>query len=105
MTLPSRPSKRKRKKERETAHMFQEGKEEKPYLTVDEAMQVLGCARSTLSEWMKELHIQPKKFPRDRRLYLSRSDVLRIKRAREQPWLAEQYRSGEPGPDDSKRKH
>ena len=60
-----------------------EGKE---YLTYEEAMEHLGCKRSTLYTLITDLDIPTHKFKYDKRRYLAFADVERIKQIREKPW-------------------
>jgi excisionase family DNA binding protein len=62
-----------------------EGKE---YLTYEEAMEYLGCKRSTLYTLITDLGITTHKFKRDKRRYLAASDVMRLKEIKEKPWIA-----------------
>lgn len=62
-----------------------EGKE---YLTYEEAMEYLGCKRSTLYTLVTDLNIPTKKFKRDKRRYIAIADVKRMKELREKPWIA-----------------
>lgn len=60
----------------------------KPYLTWQEAMEFLGCKRSTLYQMVNNRDIPTHKFKYDKRRYFARADVERMKQLREQPWLA-----------------
>ena len=53
------------------------------YLTVDAAAEALGVNRSTWYYYKKQLNIAHKKFPLDRRKYVSQADFERIKSAKE----------------------
>ncbi len=64
--------------------------EEKAYLTYEEAMEYLGCKRSTLYSLVTDLDIPTHKFKRDKRRYLALADVKRLKELREKPWIADQ---------------
>jgi excisionase family DNA binding protein len=61
---------------------------DKDYLTYDEAMEVLGVKRSTLHTMIIDQGIQFYKFKYDKRRYLTRADVMRLKQIREKPWTA-----------------
>lgn len=61
---------------------------EKQYLTYEEAMQYLGCGRSTLYTLVTEHDIPTHKFKHDKRRYLAQADVKRLKEMRDNPWLA-----------------
>jgi len=56
--------------------------EEQEYIWVDDAAQALGVNRSTLYYYKKQLGIVHKKFPLDRRKYLSKADFERIRTAK-----------------------
>ena len=61
---------------------------EKEFLTYEEAMEYLGCKRSTLYNLITDLDIPTKKFKRDKHRYLALGDVKRLKQIRDKPWLA-----------------
>ena len=61
---------------------------QKEYLTIEEAGRELGWDRSTVYVKMKLLGIQRTKFHGNRRAYLSRNDVDRLKALKETPWTA-----------------
>jgi excisionase family DNA binding protein len=61
--------------------------EEKEFLTYEEAMNYLGCKRSTLYSLIVDLDVPTYKFKRDKRRYLALADVKRLKELREKPWL------------------
>lgn len=52
------------------------------YIWVDDAARTLGVNRSTLYYYKKQLNIEHKKFPLDRRKYISKSDLERIREAK-----------------------
>jgi hypothetical protein len=52
------------------------------YIWVDDAARALGVNRSTLYYYKKQLGIEHKKFPLDRRRYISKADLDRIKSAK-----------------------
>lgn len=52
------------------------------YITVDEAATTLQVSRTNMYYYMSQLEIEPKKFPLDRKSYLRRADLERIKVAR-----------------------
>jgi len=60
---------------------------EKDYLTYEEAMEVLGIKRSTLHTMITDQGIKFYKFKYDKRRYLIRADVMRLKQIREKPWI------------------
>jgi excisionase family DNA binding protein len=62
--------------------------ENKDYLTYEEAMEYLGCKRSTLYTLITDEEITTYKFPHNKRRYLASMDVERLKKLRETPWLA-----------------
>jgi excisionase family DNA binding protein len=63
--------------------------EEKEYLTYEEAMEYLGCKRSTLYTLIIDLDIPTHKFKHDKRRYIALADVKRMKQIRERPWIAD----------------
>ena len=63
--------------------------EEKEYLTYEEAMEYLGCKRSTLYTLIIDLDISTHKFKHDKRRYIALTDVKRMKQIRERPWIAD----------------
>ena len=48
-------------------------------LTIEQAMSEVKCSKATLYNYMNFLGIQRQKFPYDRRAYILKSDVERIK--------------------------
>jgi hypothetical protein len=48
-------------------------------MTIEQAMAGVGCSRATLYNYMNFLGIQRQKFPFDRRAYVLKNDVERIK--------------------------
>jgi excisionase family DNA binding protein len=74
--------------------------EEKKYFTYEEAMEYLGCKRSTLYTLVSDLNITTHKFKRDKRRYLALADVKKMKRIRENPWLEVEGEDGPAIPDD-----
>ncbi len=60
--------------------------QEKEYLTLDEAAEEIGMKRSTIYPYLRALNIQPEKFELDRKHYISRQNVERIKALKAQPW-------------------
>lgn len=62
--------------------------EQREYLTVEEAAEYVGVKRSTLYYYINQLGIGTHKFLLDRRTYIARTDVERIKEVKEKPWLA-----------------
>jgi excisionase family DNA binding protein len=60
--------------------------EEKEYLTVDEAADLISVTRATVYNYMSDLNIKTQKFGRNRQRYLSREQVKVIKDYKENPW-------------------
>jgi hypothetical protein len=56
--------------------------EQTGYISLDDAGKELGVGRTTLYYYTKILGIETKKFPLDRRAYISRADFERIKEAK-----------------------
>lgn len=52
------------------------------YISLDDAGKELGVGRTALYYYSKILGIETKKFPLDRRAYISRADLERIKEAK-----------------------
>lgn len=52
------------------------------YISLDEAGKELGIGRTSLYYSTRALSIETKKFPLDRRTYITRADLERIKAAR-----------------------
>jgi excisionase family DNA binding protein len=71
---------------------------QKEYLTYEEAAEYIGCKRSTLYSLVSDMGITTHKFKYDKKRYLTRADVERIKEIREKPWLAgpDEERQSEP---------
>ncbi|OLD63678.1 MAG: hypothetical protein AUF65_01600 [Chloroflexi bacterium 13_1_20CM_50_12] len=65
---------------------------EKEYFTYDEAMNILGCKRSTLYTFITELDIPTHKFKFDRKRYLAATDVKRLQEIKEKPWTGTEER-------------
>jgi transposase-like protein len=55
---------------------------EQEYISVEDAARELGVNRSTMYYYKRQLNIQHKKFPLDRRRYISLQDLERIKAAK-----------------------
>jgi hypothetical protein len=53
-------------------------------MTVEEAKDYLGCSKATLYTYMNVLGVQRHKFPFDRRSYILKSDIERIKQFMEE---------------------
>lgn len=70
--------------------------EEKEYLTYEEAMEYLGCKRSTLYTLIIDLRIPTHKFKHDKRRYIAFVDVRRMKEVRERPWIVEDKSDNRP---------
>lgn len=62
--------------------------EQREYLTIDEAADYVGIKRGVIYNYIGSLGIKTHKFKMDRRTYISRVDVERIKEVKEKPWLA-----------------
>lgn len=56
---------------------------EPTYIALEDAAKELGVNRSTMYYYTKQLTIETKKFPLDKRTYISRADLDRIKSARQ----------------------
>ncbi len=56
---------------------------DKGYITIEDACQELGVTRSTMYYYRKQLDIEYKKFPLDKRKYLAPDDFSRIKEAKQ----------------------
>ena len=70
--------------------------EEQEYLSIDQAATIIGWNRATVYEWVKTLGMRTYKFVRNRKTYLTATDVARLKQIKEKPWLAgEKPASGE----------
>ena len=54
------------------------------YLNVDQAAESLGISRASLYNYMNVLNIQRSRFRFDRRTYVSKADVERIRRFMEE---------------------
>lgn len=48
-------------------------------MTIEQALTEVGCSKATLYNYMNFLGIQRQKFPFDRRAYVLKTDVERIK--------------------------
>ena len=59
---------------------------EKEYMTLEEAAAYIGVKRASIYNYMKDLKIEAHKFGRDRRSFLSHSDVVRMKEYKDKPW-------------------
>src|SRR5258708_39998402 len=60
--------------------------EDKEYMTLDEAAAAVGLKRPSLYFYIKKLSIQRRTFPNNRHVWISHTDVERIKKAMERPW-------------------
>ncbi len=58
----------------------------KELFTYEEAMEYLGIKRSTLQAMMNDLDVPTQKFRYDRKRYITRFHVERMKHRREKPW-------------------
>lgn len=56
---------------------------EPTYIALEDAAKELGVNRSTMYYYTKQLTIETKKFPLDKRTYILRADLDRIKSARQ----------------------
>jgi hypothetical protein len=53
------------------------------YITIDDAAEQLGVARGTLYYYIRHYDLKTKKFPLDRKAYLSMEDFRKVKKWRE----------------------
>lgn len=67
--------------------------DDKEFLTYEEAMDYLGCKRSTLYNLVNELDIPTKRFKGNRRRYFALADIKRLKEIREKPWLSTEVKA------------
>jgi len=82
---------------------------EDEFLSIDDAATEIGWNRVTIFQWIKTLEMETKKFLRNRKTYISRVNVDRIKQIKAKPWIAESIReeiakekkSGEIKPEES----
>ena len=56
--------------------------EQSQYVTIEDAALEVGVNRSTMYYYLKRFSIEPERFPLDRRTYILRSDLERIKGAK-----------------------
>lgn len=61
-------------------------KQEKEFLTLQEAAEYAGLKRATIYNYLNDLSIKPIKFGRDRRRFISLADAMRLKEYKETPW-------------------
>ncbi len=61
-------------------------REEKEFMTLEEAATYVGKKRASVYNYIKDLNIKTHKFGRDRHAYIALADVKRIKEAIEKPW-------------------
>ena len=54
------------------------------YISLQEAVEQLKVARGTLDYYLRQLKIERKKFPLDKRAYIAFADFERIKQLREE---------------------
>lgn len=54
--------------------------QEAHYIALEDAATELGVARGTLYYYMRQLNIETKKFPLDKRAYISTPDLAQIKK-------------------------
>jgi hypothetical protein len=59
------------------------------FLSIDDAATEIGWNRVTIFQWIKTLEMETKKFLRNRKTYISRVNVDRIKQIKAKPWIAE----------------
>ncbi len=52
------------------------------YILIEKAAEELGVQRSTMYYYLKQLKIDPKKFPLDRRTYITNANLDDIKAAK-----------------------
>jgi hypothetical protein len=53
------------------------------YITIDDAAEQLGVARGTLYYYIRHYNLETKKFPLDRKAYLTMTDFMKVKKWRE----------------------
>ena len=63
--------------------------EEKEYFTLKEVAEMMGIKRTSLYYYIDALNIQTRRFPLNRNRFVARTDVERIRQAKEQPWKNE----------------
>jgi predicted DNA-binding transcriptional regulator AlpA len=67
------------------------------YVTMKTAEREIGITRVTLRKYLNKLNITPRSFHiGDRSLYISRKDLERVKKLKQNPALLEQLRFQEP---------
>lgn len=59
---------------------------QKEWLSLEEAAGQMGIKRSTIYYYLKDLDIEARRFGRDRKRYISRADVEKLKDYKENPW-------------------
>lgn len=60
--------------------------QQKEYLSMAEVADLIGIKRASLYYYIRALNIQTHKFPLNKRVFISASDVERIKAAKDNPW-------------------
>jgi AraC-like DNA-binding protein len=63
-------------------HAPSSGESQPRFISMDAAARELHVTRSTLYYYFAQFNISPKKFPLDRRSYIAREDLERIKAAK-----------------------
>lgn len=62
--------------------------DQKEFYTIDEAAEYIGWNRATVFEWVKALDIERHRFLRNKKTYLARADVEKLKEIKGKPWTA-----------------
>lgn len=62
--------------------------EDEEFMLLDEAAKSLGMTRATIYNYMNDLNIKTQRLGRDKRSYLSREQINRIREYKEKPWTA-----------------
>lgn len=79
--------------------------EEKEYMTLDEAASAVGLKRPSIYFYLDKLQIKRHHFSNNRHTWIARSDVLRIRTARERPWELEKNADDEQPMDSSTQQY
>ena len=61
--------------------------EEREYETIAQVAEAIGVARTSVYHYIAALNISTKKFKLRRERYIAAADVVRIKEAKDKPWL------------------
>jgi excisionase family DNA binding protein len=70
---------------------------QKEWVTLEEAAAQMGIKRATIYYYLKDLGIEAQRFGRDRKGYLSRADVEKLKDYKENPWKYAKPQKSEQG--------